>query len=61
MRSLPDYAAPVTRPTRSYGCPPTIMRLLLTVEAVAMDWISVDPLLVRAVLLDLRMRLVPAR
>ncbi len=43
--------------TRSYGCPPAIVRLLLAAEAVAMDWIGVDPLLVRAVAFDLRMRL----
>jgi hypothetical protein len=61
MRSQLDAPAGQSITVSTYRLSPTIVRLLLTIEAMAMDWIGIDPLMARAVLFDIRMRLALAR
>lgn len=61
MRSQSDAPVGQSNTVSTYRWSPTIVRLLLTAEAVAMDWIGIDPLMARAVLFDIRMRFAFAR
>lgn len=57
MFRQPDEIVGKSNPASTYRWSPTIVRLLLLAEAVAMDWFGIDPLMARAVLFDIRMRL----
>lgn len=61
MLRQPDEPKGQSKTLSMYRLSPTIVRLLLTAEAVAMEWIGIDPLMARAVLLDIRMRFAFAR
>ena len=61
MRSQLDEPKGQSNTVSTYRWSPTFVRLLLTAEAVAMDWIGIDPLMARAVLFDIRRRFAFAR